>query len=686
MAWLDRNTVALALFFALCISAIFFVGLGTRDSLDFTRLAKGTLNELRAAYAALPGGISGISSLVDLANDLSGHSSISRLIQSILFQFAGLNERSLIWPAVVIYVANCGLIFTLILRHASRVAALIASMSWAIFAALMLTANQTIVDGMAFVLFFSWMWLFSKNVDWPSRLRNVLLALLLVLLSIENVWFALSLVFYQTFIYFKKLKPFRLLVLLVPLMRILASDIANIDFGEKVLNMLREPALSLILFAALVALIGLKQNQIKQTNLDQFAAFELLAIVAIPAVLLSPDPTSGYLAIAFVLLIIVGQYLAHFIDDQNFSISGSVIVLLLLIQAVMLSTANQRTIPFPGSGSHNIIYLSMIIEGFLFLFWIASGVAMRWEKQFSKRAFGYVLIFLFLSSLIGQTAVRTADSIIRNEAGREALVGMQDIDIENSLAVLYDVQLRDQLIFMDTVSTGRLGAISILTAEELLDTDKKWVLARNQNQDFVADEWRYIESYGQVGKQQISLFERSAEHIPDCMRIEKLISSAIESSMAMQIFPVDLAQTKTCFAGQHLVDRTETLMFQTSGNAYIQPKWNETKQELATSLKYTHLLDPSIFSVSMELAQNTAYIYSVEVLAHEAVTLLYWGTKADEGVFGGGRFDEWREVTVILVTPSEKLEADVNFSPVLFDHFGEVFIRNFYLQELQLSP
>jgi hypothetical protein len=686
MAWLNRFPVVLVLLFAICISALFYVGIGTRASLDFAFAASETLSELRNIYAAFQSGSAIESNTADFIIGLINGPGLSRLFQALSFQFAGINESAVTWLALATFLANCGLIFALIRRHASSSAALIASIAWAIFATMILSANQTIATGLSFTLFFSGLWLFSGNLQDLARVKKILIALLLVLLGIENSGFALAFLAHLIFGTIKQANVFRPLIFAFPLVILSSTDTSQIDFGKLILDLMREPALSLIMFAALISLVGLKHNRIKRIDLNQFAFLELLAIVVLPGILLGTGQNDALLAIAFVLLIPIAQYLAAFLDKEKYSLIGIAMISLLLIQAALLNMANMRTVPFPGAGTHNVLYLTLIFEGLLFVFWMASSAVLKWKKQLSISIFGFALIFLFMGSLMGQTAARTSTVALRNAAGRQAFAAIQELGAANSLAVLYDAQLRDQFVFLDSASSNKFGRIPILNAEEMHSTDKDWAIVWNHQQDFDNANWTWVQSFGLAGPNQISLFEQSSEPLQACNILDQSLRNEFPSEIEIQVIPIDLAQIETCYPDRNLVNQTEQLIFQTSGGAYIQPRWSAVDQTLATSLKYAHLLDPSIFSVQIDLAPNTAYIYSVEVRAEEPVTLLYWATKEYEGAYGGGRFSEWREFSLVLITPPWNQAQSVNFSPVLFDHFGEVTIRNFYLQELAIAP
>jgi hypothetical protein len=686
MAWLNRFPVVLALFFAICISAWFYVGISTRESLDFAFAASETLSELHDIYAAFRSGTSIVSSATNFIIGLSKGPGLSWLFQALSFQFAGINEKAIAWLALASFLANCGLFFLLLKQHSSRLTALIASMAWAVFATMISSANQTIASGFSFTLFFTGLWFLSGNPQKLARAKKLMIGSVLILISIENSWIALALLAHLAFSTFRMAKVFRPLVFLFPLILLSNTDTSQIDFGEIILDLLREPGLSLILFAALVSLVGLTHNRIKLIDLNQFAFLELLAIVVLPGILLGAGLNDALLVIAIVLLIPIAQYLASFLDNEKYSLIGLALIGLLAFQAALLNMASQRTVPFPGSGTHNIIYLTLIFEGFLFVFWMASGAVLKWKKRLSVSIFGFALILLFLGSLMGQTAERTSALALRNAAGRQAFAATKQFAAANSLAVLYDAQLRDQFVFLSSASADNLGRIPILNADEMLATNNDWAIAWNQQQDFDSTNWTWVQSFGVAGPNQISLFERSSGALHDCRMLEQSLQTELAFVNEFQVIPIYLAQIEDCYPDQILIDQTEKLIFQTSGGAYIQPKWNAVDQTLATSLKYSHLLDPSIFSVKIDLAPNAAYIFSVEVLAEEPVTLLYWATDEYEGAFGGGRFVEWREFSIVLITPTWNQAQSVNFSPVLFDHFGEVIIRNFYLQELNVAP
>ena len=250
------------------------------------------------------------------------------------------------------------------------------------------------------------------------------------------------------------------------------------------------------------------------------------------------------------------------------------------------------------------------------------------------------------------------------------------------MAILGDRRLKDEL---ELFRPPDAPEVSVIDAGELPSTSADWLLIRNADFTSQPQGWRRLAAFGLSGPQQLHLFERSSASIY-CDEVSELIQAQRDLAEGLGLLLVDLAELENCSPSLELADRTEQLLAQRSDTAYLQPRWVEGEAYLVASQKYTHRLDPAPFQVILDLDPSSAYLYSVEVQAHEPVSLLYWGSATKEGVFGGGTFPEWQRFTVLLLTPGWASPQEVNFSPVLFDHYGEVLLRDFYLQKLELAP
>lgn len=675
--WRNHAALTLALGLALLIAWLFYPSLGSSHNLAFARESADFLTLIKALYTSFRAGALNLDLVADPISQWGLTGLLSRGIQAAFFQFLGLSEVALLWPTLLIHLFNITLLFLLIKQLAGRWAALIAALAWAWLPS---DLSLSLAGGLQFSLLFLGLLLLSRS-PFTSGRKSALLFVTLPLF-LENYWFGLALLAHCLFRSRPRWASLRPLLFALPiaLFLIVGGDLESVF--DQTTRLLRAPAFSLILFLGLLALASRRVGTEPDADLEGLAASELLALVVLPELLLGQAIEFSYPILALLFLLPIGRHLAQFLTARASLRWLWLLIALLAVQGFLLHIAHARQVPFPASGQHTVLYILLILQGLLIVVAFLGLLLKRDATPRLSAAYGWLLSFLMLSALLGQAASAGAEQRARDQAHRAFAAALAEQAPDASLAILGDRRLKDELeLFLPPDAPE----ISVVDAGEFSSTSADWLLIWNSDFTSQPQGWRWLAAFGLAGPQQLHLFERSSASLY-CDEFSQLIQAQRDPAEGLELLPVDLAELANCSSSLELVDRIEQLIAQRSDTAYLQPRWVEADAYLSASQKYTHRLDPAPFQFILDLEPSSAYLYSVEVQALEPVSLLYWGSETEEGVLGGGTFPEWQRFTVLLLTPGWASPQTLNFSPVLFDHYGEVLLRDFYLQRLELAP
>lgn len=720
------SDLVLLIVFALLLRLFFFVGVGNNEGLQIAKTGWSVADALKQAIGPaiksvdIPALFSGLK---DLYNVLGVRTLFLYAPLGLLYLFDGINDiTSIFWPLlcslltlVIIYVLANFLI--------DAKTAILASLLWSVFP-LDIYLSTTLLPTVPLVFLFSTSVLLF--LFWERRRANWALYCVLVIaiiLLLADPFFGLLLVILCLARYlWKRLhQPISIplilgtIFFLGPVIGFLQLRSPDILFSF----LLQQP--EAVLFMPLVFIV-LPFSVWKLSNengmllvcfgtstagfLLRFAQFSGPTMFEDPFLLLS----------IFSLTILVAQYLSPLLPRLAFRDMAIIVVLVLAITWLAVVGQERLIVSFKAYGwvsLASMMYALRILGGAVFIGFIISPIFINSQKQPSRNFFGLVLVGSLILALIPSMWARVEPERSRNQAVRQAFQVLEAAP-EYPIYILNDRRVLNQFEYLSNYS-GKYSvsseSIHVIGAEEIDIVDDGYLVYWDDYLDSAPATWWKTGVFGDLGQPRLmlartlapdeaekqmgqaitelakaetsenylALYAAALNNDELCLAYDSWIKARELQADDWAYIPVGLEVFKECFT----VNENENLIgsppFPIHGG-YTQPllmtEPDDPNWELRVSKKYKFFDDPRTFDIGLTLDTGAIYLYSVTVQNREPVMLLYWGSQDAEGYLSVGRFPEWTEKAILLSSPSRGLSLEISLSPVLFDNYGDVYIRD----------
>ena len=677
----EALTLAGLLTLAGFLALAFFVGVGAQESLAFSATSFEFLAIAKSGYANL---LAGNSLQIGLSNVLSrvGDGAFSASIQAFIFQFFGITEKAIAWPGIILYVANAALLYLLVRQRRDNRTAFVTALIWLVSPPFLTFVTQGLATSLSVALLFVYLWTEKRE-----RRNPFWLSAILVVLLVENIWLGFALLFYQVSKLSSKLAAWRILLLVIPLAIALLDVGAARRGGEQLLELLRADGFSHLLVFGLLAFTSRIWDKENEGKTEHWPATELVILVVFPSLLLSDDITLPFQILVFLTAYEIGRYMRPFFGSENFPRTAFSTLLIVGLAGALASVAITRSVPFPGSGQHIILYILGILGGITFLLVLASLVARIRLKGRWRTLYGVALLLSFATALLGSTVQVVYDQFHANRSVRQFHHFISSQSLKGSLAIVEAGPVRDLLNFYEHSDSTLFPNMELIDRAEIFDIETDLLLSWNEDLNMLPPGWSFVSSFGLPGKYQLNLYQEKADSVQDASSCSHLDSPTIQgrrNGERIQYIPVDLKELEACIPGLPLEGGLTQLSENVAPEAYLVPRWLEEdgQQILLIGQLHKSFLDPSVFSLPVEIEGGAVYLYSIEVRSKEPISLLHWGAQYTEGAFGGGIFPEWQRFSVLLWSQEDSENQLLYLSPLIFDHYGDVEIRDFVFQKL----
>ncbi len=674
----------------------FYIGQGSAETLEINRTAIHFLDAAKIGAAQfLDGGGSKVivQAFRDVIADSERHKILATIAQSLSFAVFGKTEGAASYLAYFVSLANILLIYEFARHRISNGAAFFMASIWALASPNLLFATQHIQLSLSFSLFLIGLNIGKKGDQKLSIWRISFLFLITAALALDHFWLALALAIYLFDKRFNSVtqRPF---LLAVPILLLLAfQGFANEGLVLNAAEIIRMPGFAAILVMGIGALASAywqKNNApLENDNLTLILASIALFPLLIGEISL-PEIWMAFMLAVFILSIYAGSYFMNMLSQAVFTRLRVLAPLIVIGVAGLLGYAYARLIPFVGSSRHSLIYAIMIIEGIFFILVVASPYLLSRAKSQNKNALGFVLFVSLILVLLGAAAEASWEPVRENSAGREAYRAIYSGGEEPSLAILNDRRLRSQLEFQALEAKHDLGDIDVVGRNELAGLEADLFLAWNEELNAYPEGFIFLKSFASVGKGQLNLFAMEGslgvgKNGTPCGFLTSILDKPLSKNTEILALPIPLSNLSSCISTNTYSDKIEELISSRTG-LYLDPiiKQSSDGDYLEFFRKYSYYFDPRLFDFYAEIEADSLYLYSVTVKAKEAISTLYWGTENNEGAFGGGRFGGWTEFSLLIRTGSELPSQTILLSPVIFDHYGVVMIRDFYFEAIEI--
>jgi hypothetical protein len=162
----------------------------------------------------------------------------------------------------------------------------------------------------------------------------------------------------------------------------------------------------------------------------------------------------------------------------------------------------------------------------------------------------------------------------------------------------------------------------------------------------------------------------------------------------MEFIPVDVS--KDCFNAENDVHPAPELPDNLGSKRYLHAGSFIRSRKLGTEgeehvwgfhHRYPLYYDPRTFAIQVTLYPDTFYLYGVTVRSMESVMPLYWKIGAEEQFLERNAYPQWTRLGLLFATPHWDGEPQVvSISPALWDHFSDVYIKDYHLAEVSIPP
>jgi len=307
-----------------------------------------------------------------------------------------------------------------------------------------------------------------------------------------------------------------------------------------------------------------------------------------------------------------------------------------------------------------------------------------------------------------------------DKAPRQAFSFLEEQDLKLPL-FLPSASMRRKIAYFTGYSTGKISErIRVLQPEDFRELDHGYILFPEEEFIDIPETWVHMGSFGPLGFPRLSIFRALDESIAqnELNKALTLLRTNGNGSAYTTAYQALINLGRECDAysywiqGQQLPESAhgfiavnpESACFLTSEAFNLledQAVWqslyngyfyresmdaaNIQDPVLRVAHKYLYYSDPRIFDIELDLDPSTLYYYSVSIQSISPVWTLYYSLNSQEQYLQVRSFSNWSDVAILFSTPKSDGELiHANLSPVLFDHFENVFLRNPKL--INISP
>ena len=708
---------------ALSVVIAFHTPAGSEESLDYLAKSSEFLAQLKFSFTHVVGGSVSVGAVIKqfLFSDSYGLGEIVLLTpQTVVFQFIGISEFARVMTALFAYIAGAAMIYLIGIKSQKKFGAFLAALFWMLNPANIFYASQAHKESILILMFLTAILLILTLPEKNKLLSFSVKAIALVLIGSANYLLALSLIVWIFWMEAKDSDKFVRIIVPIALL-VLAFRIKSFpDLLENFIAFLQFPAATLII---LVSLISFAATTWKENDLPSWLhkLFICIAVFSIAPLMLSPSDQFSPQFVFSVASIPLAMYFGLFINKffSNPPSNQGMVILLAVLSTLLLSinSAYERAIPdltgASETSSATLIYALLAFQGLGIVFYLLSPILKSKLNPRFSHYFGWFLLMVMAGSFIGEAAAESMPKARRIEAGYQAFNIIDENIPGIKINILLDRQIRKQFAFLSQYSLPR-SSLDVFGHADLEDINSGLVLFWEQDLALIPEEWILIQRFGKPGSSQLNLswvaddsqLDHYSQENPQganfikqaiirskigdsCQYLTSLSIQGANDALTITHFPIDLELVTACQPNLNLQDQTVLLMNSLAARYLVRqyfPAADLGFEHLSVYRKYQYFRDSRVFNYTTSLDANSLYLYSVSIIAVEPVSLLYYATEDEEGAYGGGSYKEWTTHSIILATPNWDAPKKVLLSPVIFDHYGEILIRNFYIERIDLAP
>lgn len=650
--------LGILLLLALVMRLVFYVGIGSSESLENTGSAWQLLADTKR-LAGPPLSNLSLPGLWSAAEELMASYGLARLLflfpVSALYWLWGANDfTSLILP-VFAGLLNIVALYLLGRKIFDRQAAILAALLWAllpldIFSSTQLLFIETRVALFTVVIYL----LLDRFGDWllpRLNLRYLVVSSLvfLLLVTVTSDWWAA-------------------------------------DFHSVYLILRTQPG-ALLFFPLTFLGIALGRNRSGPSRY----LLHFWLIVALTALLAAYSPEAAqagklnvYLLFLFMpALLFAGDYLASFFELRALEKSLPVLCIVIVTAALLMLGGQDRLIPSLAGldwiSRPGIVYVFRALAGLVFLGIILGPLILSAQSVRRRNLAALGLAAAVCLAMLPQIWDTVDPLQAQLGAMRNAYAGLADKKDGRDLFVYQDRRIVSHFEFLSGYQ-GDFLVRDVVGPTELDELNGRLVYWDASLSLPLAD-WQHEGVFGDMGNPRLEIAHRSI-HTDACKTYQEWLAS---DHHRLEWIPVELETLRNCAGLGDLQDRTAALKNQFT-RGFTDPILVDYNT-IVNSHKYLYFADPRVFDALFTLEPTSFYLYSIKVKTVEPVMLLYFSTADEEHYSTAGSFKEWTTISILIATPHWEREQTASLSPVLFHHFGDVHLREFYFEKLasQLS-
>lgn len=726
-----KSDILLILLTALVLRLIFLVGLGSGDSLEVADLALQMIADAKIAAARLLTSPSFQLLQNEIGKILSSYGADFILIFSPISFFYLIGKASeltsILYP-LISSLLTIALVYLIGRKHMDESSALIAALLFSILPTNIFSATQPISTQP--ILFISALTIFivSPPFTFHRRTNPFVITVILFLGFFVNIWIGLviGLIVLNSVLKSHKIKnPFNTNFLLtVSVIPFLFGINWLANFQPLYTHLRTEPGFEILIPLILIA--STVNAIIKKTEFSWLYAWISAALFALLVSFewTAQDASTLNALILFLLIplvMIVGHYLANGLGKGRNRIHLLGLSILLLL-AAWFGVRGQEQLISTFSGVSNIsiysaFYVIEILRGFVFIALIASPIVLFNLSLRNRKAFNIALLVGITLSFIPGSWKIVEEEIARNTAIRETYENLQEISGEIPIYILEDRQILTHLktLLVFNQLQDALGSIDVVGSNELSNLRSGYILFWEGALKEIPNDWLRLETLGLIRGPRLSLLRvmdpQEAENEMNLADVAlmtsqttdnyyRLYSAAVNAGALCTAYQawnqfqalsmerivsiaVDTESAKECFAVVNSLDMTTELTDAKfpgyTGQSDIKRiKAEEGLDVVRINRQYSFYSDPRIFDFKIELNTDAVYLYSITIRSREPVKTFYWRMEEMEYYLEENSYPAWTEISILLATPGLENNKMISLSPVIFSHYGNVFIKDFH--------
>ena len=419
-------------------------------------------------------------------------------------------------------------------------------------------------------------------------------------------------------------------------------------------------------------------------------------------------------------MLIMAQYIALLLEARTIKRFLVIAAPLILLLVVIIDKTQGTLIPNYGDLEHvgSTLFLTLKILASVTI--LAAIVSPLFFMSASRMGVGVALVLLasFALSLLPGIWGKKLTQPYQLSNMHEIMDTLQNQYIDLPIYV-NEPQLFNLLHYTSKFDEN----LQVLTFEKKTQISNGFVVVREGSLADIPSDWVYIKVVGKLGHPRLVIFRTlqadfaqtelaisvgSAEESITRFNLQRLYRAYMNVDEHCAAYYAWLRAEKSgdsdtfeyliiephsaCFVYSKNEDLFSKLFQSNEGNSFSESGVvysNQIRVRALDDLDSVRIFhwnkfypDSRIFDIEIILEPGKFYLYEATIRSQALVTSLYWAAGGEEFAALIDDFPEWRQVSILMATPNWAEPTGVKLSPVLFDHFAFVDLKNAHLIEI----